>query len=77
VRAVGGLCLVAMAALALEADAPYAALVAAAGATPLLVGLLGRIRQPREERAPLREAAGPAGGPASERAGETQERRAA
>jgi hypothetical protein len=49
-RAVGGVGLLALAALALNADAPRAALVAAVGALPLLLGLLGRIRQPAEER---------------------------
>jgi hypothetical protein len=52
-RAVGGLCLMALAALALQAEAALGALVAAAGAGGLLVGLLGRIRQPAETtRAP-------------------------
>jgi hypothetical protein len=75
-RAVGGLCLVAMAALALEADAPYAALVAGVGAAPLLLGLLGRVRQPREEAAePDRRAPAPPRAREPERA--SQERRAA
>ena len=49
-RAVGGLGLTTLAALALDADAPQGALVAAAGALALLGGLLGRLRQPAEER---------------------------
>jgi hypothetical protein len=49
-RAVGGLCLMALAALALQADAPVAAIVAAAGAAGLLVGLIGRLREPAESR---------------------------
>jgi hypothetical protein len=49
-RAVGGLGLMALAALALKADAALAALVAATGAGGLLIGLLGRLRQPAEER---------------------------
>ena len=49
-RAVGGLGLMALAALALQADAPLGALVAAVGAAGLLIGLLGRIRQPAEAR---------------------------
>jgi hypothetical protein len=43
-RAIGGLGLVAMAAHALSAGAPQAALVAGAGACPLLLGLLGPLR---------------------------------
>ncbi len=49
-RAVGGLGLMALAALALQADAPLGALVATAGAGALFLGLVGRIRQPAEER---------------------------
>lgn len=52
-RAVGGLGLIAMAALALEAGSDLGALVAAAGAAPLLLGLLGgAVREPRRGRAP-------------------------
>jgi hypothetical protein len=51
-RAVGGLGLMALAALALEADAPHGALVAAAGGLALLAPLLGRLREPAEERRP-------------------------
>jgi hypothetical protein len=49
-RAVGGLGLMTLAALALDAGARHGALVAAAGALALLGGLLGRLRQPAEER---------------------------
>lgn len=49
-RAVGGLGLVAMAALALRADAPRAALVAAVAALPLLAGLTGGMLRTRPER---------------------------
>lgn len=52
-RAVGGLGLIAMAALALEAGSDLGALVAAAGAAPLLLDLLGgAVREPRRSRAP-------------------------
>jgi hypothetical protein len=52
-RAVGGLGLMAMAALALEAGSDLGALVAAAGAAPLLLGLLGgAVREPRRSQTP-------------------------
>jgi hypothetical protein len=52
-RAVGGLGLIAMAALALQAGSDLGALVAAAGAAPLLLGLLaGAVREPRRAQAP-------------------------
>ncbi len=52
-RAVGGLGLIAMAALALQAGSDFGALVAAAGAAPLLLGLLGgAIREPRRSQTP-------------------------
>ena len=55
-RAVGGLGLVAMAALALQAGSKAGALVAAATAAPLLLGLLGGVlREPREK--PVADAA--------------------
>ena len=48
-RSVGGLGLVAMAALALQAGSSAGALVAAGAAAPLLLGLLGgALREPRE-----------------------------
>ncbi len=50
-RAVGGLGLVAMAALALRAGSPEGALVAAVAACPLLIGLTGGILRARPERA--------------------------
>jgi hypothetical protein len=47
-RAVGGLGLIAMAALARQAGSGLGALVAAAGAAPLLLGMLGgALREPR------------------------------
>ncbi|HMO00131.1 MAG TPA: hypothetical protein PKD59_12020 [Miltoncostaeaceae bacterium] len=52
-RTVGGLGLIAMAALALEAGSDLGALVAAAGAAPLLLGLLGgAVREPRRSKVP-------------------------
>ncbi len=52
-RTVGGLGLIAMAALALEAGSYLGALVAAAGAAPLLLGLLaGAVREPRRSQKP-------------------------
>ena len=52
-RAVGGLGLIAMAALSLEAGSDLGALVAAAGAAPLLLGMLGgALREPRRSAAP-------------------------
>jgi hypothetical protein len=52
-RTVGGLGLIAMAALALQAGSDLGALVAAAGAAPLLLGLLGgAVREPRRSQAP-------------------------
>jgi hypothetical protein len=48
-RAVGGLGLVAMAALALRADSPEGALVAAVAALPLLAGLTGGLLRARPE----------------------------
>jgi hypothetical protein len=49
-RAVGGLGLVAMAGLALQAGSSAGALVAAAAAAPLLLGLLGgALREPRQK----------------------------
>lgn len=52
-RAVGGLGLIAMAALALEAGSDLGALVAAAGAAPLLLGMLGgALREPRRSTTP-------------------------
>jgi len=52
-RAVGGLGLIAMAALALQAGSDLGALVAAAGAAPLLLGMLGgALREPRRAAPP-------------------------
>ena len=52
-RAVGGLGLIAMAALALQAGSDLGALVAAAGAAPLLLGMLGgALREPRRSAPP-------------------------
>ena len=52
-RAVGGLGLIAMAALARQAGSDLGALVAAAGAAPLLLGLLaGAVREPRRSAKP-------------------------
>ena len=52
-RAVGGLGLIAMAALARQAGSDLGALVAAAGAAPLLLGLLaGAVREPRRSAVP-------------------------
>jgi hypothetical protein len=52
-RAVGGLGLIAMAALALEAGSDVGAVVAAAGAAPLLLGMLGgALREPRRAAPP-------------------------
>ena len=52
-RAVGGLGLIAMAALALQAGSDLGALVAAAGAAPLLLGMLGgALREPRRSATP-------------------------
>lgn len=80
-RAVGGLCLIAMAALALDAGARGAAVVAATGAAPLLLGLLGRVRQAPDERAATRQGAAPAPEPVPDAAREApaphEERRAA
>jgi hypothetical protein len=80
-RAVGGLGLIAMAALARQAGSGLGALVAAAGAAPLLLGMLGgALREPRRSaqrrqapaaRARPAEQAGPAPAAADE------ERRAA
>jgi len=72
-RAVGGLGLVAMAALALQAGSSTGALVAGAAAAPLLLGLVGgALREPREKPvadAPAtdRERKAPAPLPAEER----------
>lgn len=73
-RAVGGLGLVAMAALSLRAGSPQGALVAGAAALPLLLGLTGGILRPRERRAP---AARLVPAPARARAGEDEEERLA
>jgi len=75
-RAVGGLGLVAMAALSLAAGSPQGALVAGVAAFPLLVGLTGGILRARPESrdrpVPLpRQSAGPVA------VAERQERRAA
>jgi hypothetical protein len=52
-RAVGGLGLIAMAALALQAGSDVGAVVAAAGAAPLLLGMLGgALREPRRAAPP-------------------------
>lgn len=74
-RAVGGLALVAMAANALAAGSREAAIVAAAGAAPLVAGVFPRALQSRAERARTRAPA-PAPAPARERA-PAEERRAA
>jgi hypothetical protein len=68
-RAVGGLGLMALAALALQADASHGALVAAAGGLALLAPLLGRLREPAEERHPALRAVArrPAEAPSDER----------
>lgn len=73
-RAIGGLGLTALAALALQSGATAGALVAGAGAAPLLLGTLaGAVREPRRARAeeagaPVAADAGPAGeGPMGER----------
>ena len=53
-RSVGGLGLIAMAALALQAGSDLGALVAAVGAAPLLLGMLGgALREPRRSAPPL------------------------
>ena len=52
-RAVGGLGLIAMAALALQAGSGAGAMVAAAGGAPLLLGMLGgALREPRQKAVP-------------------------
>ena len=79
-RAVGGLGLIAMAALALQAGSDLGALVAAAGAAPLLLGMLGgALREPRRS-APARAVPAPRVPPAVRPQAETrpdEERRAA
>jgi hypothetical protein len=77
-RAVGGLGLVAMAALSLRAGSPEGAAVAGAAALPLLVGLTGGVLRARPERrerpAPV---ALPRTGSGAPPAAERRERRAA
>jgi hypothetical protein len=79
-RAVGGLGLIAMAALALQAGSDLGALVAAAGAVPLLLGMLGgALREPRRS-APARAVPAPRVPPAARPQAEArpdEERRAA
>jgi hypothetical protein len=70
-RAVGGLGLVAMSALALRAGSPEGALVAAVAALPLLGGLTGGLLRARPEARPAPLAVArrraPAAPPAAER----------
>ena len=79
-RAVGGLGLIAMAALAREAGSDLGALVAAAGAAPLLLGMLGgALREPRRAAPPRPVPAPrmPSAAQALAEAGPDEERRAA
>lgn len=76
-RAVGGLGLIAMAALALQAGSGAGAMVAAAGAAPLLLGMLGgALREPRQKAVPRQvEARGER--PVEPESAPSEERRAA
>ncbi len=74
-RAVGGLGLVAMAALALRAGSPEGALVAAVAALPLLAGLTGGMLRARPEVRTARLAVARARPPAAAR--QAEERREA
>lgn len=76
-RAVGGLGLVAMAALGLRAGAGEAALVAAVGAVPLLIGLTGGVLRPRERPGRVTPLESPAAAPRSAESADDEERRAA
>lgn len=76
-RAVGGLGLVAMSALALRAGSPEGALVAAVAAFPLLIGLTGGILRARPESAAAPVELRPADAPAAAEAEPGEERRAA
>ena len=74
-RAVGGLGLVAMAALSLRAGSSQGAVVAAVAAVPLLIGLTGGLRRPRAERPSQPVAIPPA--PAVTASADAEEQRAA
>ena len=79
-RAVGGLGLIAMAALSLEAGSDLGALVAAAGAAPLLLGMLGGALREPHRSAPPRPVPAPRVPPAVQAQAEAradEERRAA